>query len=180
MIEIACPSDCRYLTSGQSYQLQKKYLARLTGEEDPRQQRKFLETTGKFAPVLAGLETRIVEYAAGLRSLSDQDVLRAVGLLRETYRTEEKGVIYEHPSSNPLVQALFRDLYRFLEEGRQNQKDALRHLEIADILDTLEVLEKDIRFHLLGDSDTINYLRFIKKSHPEAARGPAEGGLITP
>lgn len=180
VVEIACPADCVYLTSGQSYQSVKKYVAQLQQQEDPVRQRRLHEISQKFSTVLFEIEESVIRFAAGLRSLQDKNILEAVELLEDTYRTEEKGLIYEHTSSNPLIQALFRDLRKLLEEKRTKMTEGAPLLRRGDILGCLEVLETDIRYHLENQSDRGNYLNFIRRNHPEAnSQGPG-GSLIHP
>lgn len=179
VIEIDCPADCTYLTSGQSYRSIKKYVAMMQQEQDPVRQRKFYETYQKLGGLLGQVEARIVGYAADLRTLTDDHVMEAVVLLRKTYRTEQKGVIYEHSSSNPLVQSLLRDLHSFLEDSRNQSQEAMSALKTDDLIDCLEAIEIEIGFHLEGDVDSENYLTFIKRNHPGAvSESSSDGGLI--
>ena len=172
VIEIDCPSDCVYLTSGQAYQLIKKYSAQMQQEDDPARRRRLYETHQKFSALLMEIEAAIIHYAADLRSLRDQHICEAITLLKKTYQTERKGVIYEHTSANPLVQALFRELRSLLEETRTQTGDDFPTLITRDLVDCLEVIETDIRYHLDSESGRENYLTFIKRNHPEMASGP--------
>ena len=181
VIEIHCPSDCVFLSTGHSYQSIKKYTSQLRHEEDPLRRRKLYETGQQFGPLFGELERTIIGYAADLRTLTDQHILEAVSLLKKTYRTEQKGVIYEHDSANPLVQALSRDLRAFLEKLRTGQESQLPSLKTTDLLDCLEVVEHDIGYHLEGVTERGSYLEFIKKNHPEiASRAASKGSLIQP
>ena len=102
-------------------------------------------------------------------------------MLKKTYRTEQKGVIYEHDSTNPLVQALSRDLRTSLEKIRTGQEGQLPSLKTTDLLDCLEVVEHDIGYHLKGVTERGSYLEFIKKNHPEiASRAASKSSLIQP
>jgi hypothetical protein len=145
-------------------------------------QKKLNTTRQKFIQVVLGLEATIVKYAANLSSLTDEQVLEAITLLKATYQTEERGLIYEHTSANPLVQSLFRDLRDRVEAMRRVPDNAdFPLLRSNDLYDCLEVLENDIQYHLTIQSDPDSYLRFIKRNHPEAAiSDPSQGGLILP
>ncbi len=181
VVEIDCPSDCVFLSTGHSYQSIKKYTSQLRQEEDPVRRRKLYETGQQFGPLFGELERTIIGYAADLRTLTDQHILEAVSLLKKTYRTEQKGVIYEHDSTNPLVQALSRDLRNSLEKIRAGKDDHLPSLKTTDLLDCLEVVEHDIDYHLEGESERGSYLEFIKRNHPEiASRAASKGSLIQP
>lgn len=178
VVEINCPPGCVYLTSGQGYQSAKKYVAQLYREEDPARRRRLYENSRRWAQLLYELEETIVHFAAGLRSFPDQNVLEAVRLLQETYKTEEKGLIYEHPSPNPLVQRLLRELRQRLEAKRAEVGEETPLLKRGDILNCLEVIETDIRYHTEHRGDS--YLQFIVRNHPETASDASRSGLIQP
>ncbi len=178
VVEILCPSDCGYLSTGQSYQSAKKYVSQLHQEEDPVRRKKLHQSNLKHEALLRELEGAILRYAEGLRSLRDEHISKAVDLLKDTYRTEKRGVIYEHTSPNPLTQALVRDLRDFLEGKRSNRESKVAALPTEDILECLEVLDSDIRYHLSSPSSRESYLRFIARNHPESVSGERGDSLI--
>ncbi len=120
VVEVACPSDCAYLTSGQTYQSVKKYINQLQHQGDPVRQRRLYDSLQRFKPLIEELEKQIIAYGEDLTSFQDQHVVEAVALLRETYETERKGIIYQHESANPIVQALSRSLHEGLERLRKD------------------------------------------------------------
>lgn len=178
VVEIACPADCVYLTSGQSYQSFKKYVTQLQQQEDPLRRKKLYETSQNFSSLFFEIEEQIIHFAGELRSFTDEHILEATGLLQETYKTEEKGLIYEHTSPNPLVQALFRELRKLLEEKRSQVTDDSPLLRRVDIVDCLEVVETDIRYHLENQSDRGSYLNFILRNHPKSSSQRPKESLI--
>lgn len=180
VVEVACPSDCTYLTSGQTYQSVKKYINQLQHQDDPVRQRRLYESLQRFKPLIEELEKQIITYGEDLTSFQDQHVFEAVTLLRETYETESKGIIYQHESSNPIVQSLSRSLHEELERLRQDPEWSDVRLRTADILDCLEVLDSDVRYHLEKKSDAETYLTFIRRNHPDVASGGPESRLIYP
>jgi hypothetical protein len=177
VVEIACPPDCIYLSSGQSYQIGKKITAQLLSEEDPVRRRRIYQASRKYALDLYNLESVIIEFAAGLRSLSDADILEAVRTVSQTYQTEEKGLIYEHRSANPLAQSLVLQLREFLEE-RRSPRDEEVPLRVADILLCLEVTEDNIRFHLDPEAGRESYLRSIRRNHPDSGAAQPQSRII--
>ncbi len=181
VVEIDCPSDCAHLSSGHTYQSIKKYSAQLQQEKDPLRRRKLYETGQYLGPLFGEVERTIIGYAADLQTLTDQHILQAVGLLKETYRTEQKGVIYEHSSANPLVQALVRELRASLEKIRTQQDGDFPILKTTNLLDCLEVMEQDIGYHLEKASERGSYLGFIKKNHPDiSSTAASKDSLILP
>lgn len=177
--EIPCPPDCSFLASGQAYHWRKKYVSILDRELDNRKRQMLYETTQQFHQLLSAIERVVVAYASGLKSLRDRDVRQALELLKETYATEAKGVIYQASSSNPLAQSLSRELYEFLEKQREEAAEQGFVLRPEHILQCLEVLLTDINHHLAQDKDGNGFLRFIQRNHPDATQSPAGGIIIT-
>lgn len=180
VVEIACPSDCVYLRSGQSYQSGKKYVAQLLEQDDPVRRRKFYETSRRFPEVIYGIEEAIVRFARGVRAFTDEQALEVIALLKDTYRTEEKGLIYEHTSSNPLVQSLLREVRKMLEERRFKMSEGAPLLRMGEVLDCLEVVGADIQYHLQHGAEKGSYLSFITQNHPSTRPETPSSGLIYP
>jgi hypothetical protein len=176
VLEIACPEDCQYLSSGMSYQLMKKRVGALQNEEDPLLRRQYYDVHSNYPDILAGLEEAIIRFAQGLRSLRDRQVQDSVTLLIKTYKTEQSGLIYEHTSSDPIVNSLARDLKTFLEEHRKLDQDQ-RFLKTGEIVDCLEVLLADIQYHI-AEADQESYLHFIARSRPDLAKSAAPNLII--
>ncbi len=180
VVEIACPADCVYLKSGQSYQTVKKYVAQMDQEEDPIRRRKLLETNQRFSALLFEIEQVVIHFTQGLHAFQDKSILEAVRLLEETYKTEEKGLIYEHQSADPLAQALFTDLRELLEGKRVKVNEQAPLLRRTDILDCLQAVQSDILYHYQNQSDRGSYLQFIRRNHPQVSSKPSTEGLIYP
>jgi hypothetical protein len=177
VLEIPCPENCQYLSSGLSYQTLKKRVSKLQQQDDPFQRRKYYEVHEQFGHILGQLEEAIILYSRGLRSLRDEQVRDAVKLVRETYLTEQKGVIYEHTSTDPLVNALARDIMKACEEHRQI-KEGEPFLRTGDALACLDVLLADVEYHLGKKPGEDTYLSFIKRSRPDIAQTPSQNLII--
>jgi hypothetical protein len=176
VLEIACPEDCQYLSSGLSYQLLKKRVGALQHEDDPLLRRKYYDVHSNYPEILTGLEETIIRFAQGLRSLRDRQVHDSVALVLKTYRTEQSGVIYEHTGSDPIVNSLGRDLKTFLEGHRKLDQDQ-RFLKTGEIVNCLEVLLADIEYHI-AEADQESYLRFIARSRPDLARSASPNLIV--
>ncbi len=174
VIEIRCPPDCSYLSSGQDYHRFKDFIAQLQALESLAERRMILETSVRYERFLEELEKGVVEYAADLRSLDDRQIGEAFSALRDTYRTESKGIIYEHVSPNPLVQALAKKLRETSEKYRTSVEPDRPPMGPAQIVDCLRVLELNVSYYSEGGGT--DYLTFIRRSHPEVAGKAAEGG----
>ncbi len=178
VIEIPCPADCPYLSSGQEYHRWKDYQAQLGALEDPRERIRMVETLVHLGPFLDALEKGVVQYAGELQSLRDQHVEEAVSFLLETYRTESKGIIYEHSSTNPLVQALVRKLRDVTEQYRSGQEPDSPSLGPEEVVRCLKFVRLNVR-HYAGGRGT-DYLDFVRRNHPElAGRQDPSGGIIS-
>ena len=150
----------------------------LQNQEDPSKRQRLFDTSQRFHELLSHLEEEIISYAASLTSITDKDVFEAIQSLRSTYQTEQKGVIYEHTSSNPLAQALTQELRRSTEEYRSESTAKGASLRTGDVLACLEFVEADVGHHLNSDSGQGSYLRFIARNHPDLAVSPDQGGII--
>jgi hypothetical protein len=90
-------------------------------------------------------------------------------------------VIYERSSSNPLAQALVKEIRAFLEKQRAEGASQGIRLGASTVKDCLEVIEADVRFYLSTNKNSTDYLAFISRNHPEAAlQGPQEGLIVAP
>ncbi|RPI28728.1 MAG: hypothetical protein EHM61_04120 [Acidobacteria bacterium] len=176
VLEIACPEDCQYLSSGLSYQLLKKRVGALQHEEDPLLRRKYYDVHANYPEIMSGLEEAIIRFARGLRSLRDEQVRESVALLLKTYQTEQHGLIYEHTATDPIVNTLGRDVKTFLEEHRELKQNQ-RFLKTGEIVNCLEVLLADIDYHIVA-SDQESYLRFIARSRPDLAKSTSPSLLV--
>lgn len=176
VLEIPCPEDCQYLSSGLSYQLLKKRVGALQHEDDPLLRRKYYDVHSNYPDILTGLEEAIIRFAQGLRSLRDRQVQDSVTLLLKTYKTEQSGLIYEHTGSDPIVNSLARDLKTFLEEHRKLDQGQ-RFLKTGEVVNCLEVLLADIEYHIV-EADQESYLRFVARSRPDLARSAAPNLII--
>ena len=178
VVKIPCDPDCAFLTTGQAYHGSKKYTALLENEENPQKRLKLLRTMEENAEIIVLLEQVMVEYAGSLTSIRDRDVLESVQLLKETYQTESRGIIYEKSSSNPLAQALVHEMRDTLERKRAKGASEGLRLGPTTAMNCLEVIEADIFYYLKTDGDSTEYLSFISRNHPEAASPGKQNGLI--
>ncbi len=181
VIEIACPSDCPHLTTGQSYHQIKQYVSLLLREENPARSRSFYETLNEWGHVIGEMERAIVSYSAGVRSLRDGDVAQAVEAVRKTRESEERGFFFEHSSSNPLAESLARELRARIEElGEQPPDSDLPAPRNRDVIRCLQVVEAKIGYFQTEGEGPRDYLAFISRSYPEQAVRSGGGGLIIP
>ena len=166
-----------YLTEGQAYQSVKKYVSQFQREEDPVRRLRLYENMQKYKPLIHEIELEILRYAQELRTFRDRHVLEGIRLLRETYQTEDRGVIYEHKSSDPVASALARPIREMLEGKRTDSESVLR---VSDLINCLEVVESDVRYHQGHQTGDGSYLTFIRRNHPDIPLPSQHQGLILP
>ncbi len=175
VVEIPCPPDCVYLAEGQGRQAGKKYMRQLRLEQDPDRSLRLYENLRLYRPLFDVIEIEILRYGQGLSSFHDRHVLEAVRLLTKTYRSEVRGVIYEHTSPDPVVSALVRAVHEKLEKLREELESQLK---ASDLVECLEVMVWEVRHHLNQPLDEEPYLTFIRKNHPEVAAEGSDENLI--
>jgi hypothetical protein len=176
--EIPCPPECPYLATGQNHHMTRKYQSLLGSEQSVQRRMKLLNALEHNAPLVSQIEREIAQFAAGVRSLGDIEVREAIRQLRETYRTESKGLIYEHSSAQPLVQALFREIRVSLEKLREEVAKEGAILRVSDVLDSLDLMEADVSYYLGLDSGGKGYLNFVARNHPEISGSSSENLIV--
>ena len=123
VIEIDCPENCGYLKSGRERETQD-YVKRVRSM-GPEAYEKNHRLLGEHQDAIAQLEYLLARERLSDRNLTDNEVVQAIGVLLETYRTEDKGVLYEKTSEDLRVEALRRELRKSIESLRnpEGQED---------------------------------------------------------
>jgi len=116
----------------------------------------------------------------GFSSLKDHNVRSAYELVQSTYQTENKGIIYEHKSSDPLVQPLVRQLRADLEAHRNRLLAEGERLDLQEILNCLELSILDVSHHISRNPEGTEYLDFIRRNVPDEQENPDDSGIIIP
>lgn len=136
----------------------------------------------EYSEIIILLEQVIVQYAAryagSLTPIRDRDILESIRLLKGTYKTESRGIIYEERSSNPLAQTLVQEMHDTVELVRAEGASEGLRLGASTAMNCLEVIEADVLYHLKADGQGVDYLNFISRNHPEAATPGKQNGLI--
>ena len=175
VVEIPCPPDCTYLIEGHGHQAGKKYVDQLRREEDTDRRLRLFENMRLYRPLIDEIEMEILRYGQGLRSFNDGHALEAVRLLRKTYQSEDRGVIYEYKSTDPMVSALIRAVQEMLEKLKEDVELKLR---ASDLVNCLEWVESEVRYHVQQPPGGEPYLTFIRKTHPDVAPPASDQNLI--
>lgn len=173
-VEIHCPEDCPYLH----------------GEHDPRWESEassvlsslfaaqFVRLTEREADLLARLHIAVLKERAASGGLTDREALEVISTLAKTFETLSKGIVYEHASENPRLQAIVTRLGQAL----QDRKSWLPEASDRDVLEALERLSGGIKQFL--DAGSGGSGRFVHKGYLDTAArllrfGEAEPPLPT-
>ncbi len=114
LVEIRCPSDCPYLASAREHpaavvvrqhQHDVEIMLQLVRDFSDRQSHLLL-LLATFLSSGAGAIPPDGSLSTARLSLTDDDVMEAVGALASTYETAARGVIYEHRPTSLVAQRL--------------------------------------------------------------------------
>jgi hypothetical protein len=182
VIEIDCPESCEYLKSGRQREMEDfaSRLRRRSPESYERTQR-FLAV---HQDVLARLEYILARERLSDRNLTDKDVVEAIRVLLETYRTEDKGVLYEKTCEDLRVEALRRELRKTIEVLRNpdNKEKGIvdptsARLQLSAAIDCLEFIQSLAKSYLEDRSSLSGYIDFLARLFP---RQEKRGSILMP
>lgn len=161
ILEIDCPESCEYLNTGRTHEV-KDYLRYLRIAPLPKQEknRRILDS---YRDVVAHLESALAEERLRAKRLADKDVAEALDLLLETYRTEDRGVLYEKSSSNLNIDMLRKGLRDIIEHYRNPGTDREGKVLIAG---------EDKRLPLKSAIECLEFIRDMAASHIEEQVSP--------
>jgi hypothetical protein len=142
LTEIACTSDCVYLTSS------REHPAAAVKRQQERDVATLLPTirhlTERQYQLFFLLQSTIARHAPeGLARLLDADVADAAGAVAATLETASRGVIYEHAAQTLPGQKLAGELKATLEEIKKHGARVFDH-EAAVTLRAIEQGARDV------------------------------------
>jgi hypothetical protein len=173
-VEIDCPLDCVYLNGAHAGAWDGRARER---ERDGR----------RLSPFLAGLSEAQGQLvlvalfgASAIRArrpdLDDRLLREAVGTLRKTVETREKGILYEHPAGDPRAQGVARDLAGLFEA--RAEPGALRAPADRDLARALLALERSIDATIAEDGGPHAFLDTAARLAGRLAPPPAPRPLV--
>jgi hypothetical protein len=178
-VTVDCPFDCEYLREARKHEPPAQIDPATMGNPDIRVTEEFLESNGMLMLIVS----HIMLEAAGLRSAVDSDVRDALAGLIETYRTLQRGVIYESLPANLLAASVFRAVQEAVYAYLQEEKVRLGRTKTRD-MDVLRLLVFFERLALDSNNGRprcrafLDVLRtFERESKPAANAAPS---LILP
>ena len=183
VLEIQCPSDCSFLEAGVEHEARRVYSALFESLEDRVLGARLLANMEALLPLIKEIEFFLGGYYFSMRSANDRDVQEALEVVLENYRTESRGIIYQHPSSNPFLQSIVRKLTAEIESVREATRKEMHSLPVSAIVSALEFQSELIRFLVETSSDHRAYLKFAVRQFPgaygeEREKGSGDPGII--
>jgi hypothetical protein len=174
ILEIDCPETCQYLRIGRSHEASQEG-ARHLWRADPVKQEKYDRVLSELGEVVSRLQFVLAEERWGSRDLTDEDVAQALSLLLETYRTEDKGVLYEHVSNNLKVDLLRRHLRELVESLRNPQEMTEQRLLLRDAIDALELIHDWVTSHMKDRLASMSFIDFLARNIPRPSQRKDSG-----
>ena len=172
VLEIDCPESCPYLIAGRKKEVEDyaKRIRSLDPAVRERNQRIFQD----HQDVIARLEYALAGERISSRDLLDRDVAKAVDVLLDTYKTEEKGVLYEKSSEDLRVEPLRRELRKIIEslrnpvgsEGTGIVDPQSTRLQLSVAIDCLECIRSIAAAYREDRHSPSGYVDFLARVLP--------------
>jgi hypothetical protein len=172
-VTVDCPYDCEYLQEARKHEPPAEIDPATMGNPDIRVTEEFVES---HTPLMLALGGVLLGAAAQTRAV-DSDVREALASLIQTYRTLQRGVIYESLPANPLAANLCRETQELVEaylkeETRRLGMTKTRDLDVLRVLVFFERLALDRNHGRPRSRAFLDLLRLLQKD-AEAEAPPA-------
>lgn len=183
VLEIDCPEACVYLKAGRERDVadysRRLHSLDLTGRE------KASRVLQQHKNVVAHLEYTLGRERLLSRDLQDRDVVLAVDVLLETYRTEDKGILYEKTSDDLRIEPIRRELRKVVESfrnpGGEKGKGIVdpqnTRLPLGAAIECLEYVRSMAAAYMEDRHAVTGYVDFLARVVP---REEKRGSLIMP
>ena len=171
VLEIECPENCPYLIAGRKWDMADyaRRIGTLDSSDHDRNSRVFRD----HQDVIAHLEYTIARERMSSRDLRDRDVMQAVDILLDTYRTEDKGVLYEKTSEDLRIEPLRRELRKAIESLRNPEGEAKGivdpqnvRLRLSVAIDCLECIRSMVVAYQSDKHSSSGYVDFLARVLP--------------
>jgi hypothetical protein len=164
LTEIACPSDCVYLTAS------REHPAAVVKRQQERDVAMLLPTirqlTERQYQLFFLFHSAIARHVPdGLTRLLDADVADAASSMAATLETASRGVIYEHPAQSLPGQKLAGELKVMLEEIRKQGARVFDH-EAAVTFRAIEQGARQAASQGTGDTAYLELMRRLMALTP--------------
>jgi hypothetical protein len=172
VLEIDCPENCPYLVAGREREVAD--YARRMRSLDPKARERTSRMLQDHQDVIAHIEYTIAQERTSSRDLLDRDVAQAIDVLLDTYKTEEKGVLYEKTSEDLRVEPLRRELRKVVESLRNPEGDKEKgivdpqnsRLQLSVAVDCLECVRSIVAAYQADRRSSSAYVNFLARVIP--------------
>jgi hypothetical protein len=172
VLEIDCPESCEYLKIGREREVED--YQRHLHSMDPWNQEKCRRVISEHQDVVAHLEYAISKERILSRDLKDKDVAQSVGILLDTYRTEDKGVLYEKTSDDLRIESLRRELRKIIESYRNPEGKETKgivdpknnRLPLGGAIECLEFVQTLAEIYMKDRATGSGYVDFLARVTP--------------
>lgn len=148
MIKLRCPETCSYLQTARATQIEKR-LPKLLQYLNEQNKRELIQSATRFEQFLFLLERAIVEVQRyQVSDLTDEEVAAGVDNALKTYQTLDRGIIYEHPSESPRIQAVAESVLKTVDNVKHQlqQRQQSSVLTTRDIISCLQYISEAIQY----------------------------------
>jgi hypothetical protein len=183
IFEIDCPESCTYLKAGREREVED-YGKRLRSLDENAQERN-RRILQDCQDAIVRLEYALSQERLMSHDLTDKDVVQAIDVLLETYKTEDKGVLYEKTSEDLRVEPLRRELRKIIESLRNPEGTEAKglvdpqskRLSLSAAIDCLEYIRSLARAYLQERWSVSSYIGFLARVIP---RKETRSSIIMP
>jgi hypothetical protein len=180
-VTLDCPSDCPYLIQAREHE-----KPRSAGEIDPAGLFLQIEVSDQFMyekeHLLMGLTFALAKAARSDVQLHDQDLIRALTALAESYeRRANSGLVYEQPVTGDAQRRVAAEVETMVKEYREAEQKHVGYSTLRDseILKALVFLVRLAHGRTSGRPKSRAFIEFLFAQFPEkesAVVSPQEAG----
>jgi hypothetical protein len=167
-VSINCPTDCAYLAAAHRYEDEhKRQIPADTPFLEERIPPGALHT---HQPLMAALAFTMAKACMTNLSATDPDVLAALRVLAETYKTLVSGIYYERLPDIPVQRAIYDAMKALLDDLKQKQAaaGALDTLKAEDIFFVAIFLFRMGLLRSNGRPRSRRFIEFLRGQFPQA------------
>jgi hypothetical protein len=180
-VTIDCPADCGYLVAAHRYESEHQRSlpadTPLLGETVPQ------DIVYTHERLMTALAFSIAKFCTAQPAASDPDVLAALQVLAQTYKTLSSGILYEKPPDAPLPRELYAALAAFFDEIKKQQAARANSSSFTD-KEVFYLLVFLYKLGLLRTNGRPRSRRFIEFLRGQLPHGPEpkreESRIIVP
>jgi hypothetical protein len=187
ILEIDCPESCEYLKVGRNHEMNEYMRHIRTGDQLKLEKRQRI--LDSFSDVVGSLEGYLAEERLRSKDLTDADAIEALGLLLDTYRTEDKGILFERTSHNLRVDMLRKEVRNIIELYRNPQKEQRdgmisvdeKRLPLGAAIDCLDFVHDLALSHIQAQASPTSYVDLLARLVPrKKSKDDGRSSIIIP